>query len=50
VVVVVGLEDVFASIVEIAVAQQEAQAAESQIVLVIALNGVGDEGRAEFVG
>ncbi len=47
--VVVALEDVFAGVVQVAVAQQKAQAAIAQIVLVIALDGVRDEGDAELV-
>src|SRR5665213_1883904 len=46
---VVALEDVLARVVQLAVSQQKAQAAQLQILLMIALNGVGDEGEAEFV-
>ena len=47
--VVVALEDVFAGVVEVAVAEQEAFAAESEVGLVVALDGVGDEGQAELI-
>ena len=46
---VVGLEDVFAAVVESAVAEQKAEAAVREIVLVILLDGVGDEGDAGAV-
>jgi hypothetical protein len=47
--IVVALENVFAGVVQLAVAQQEAEAAKLQIVLVIFFYGVGDEGEAELV-
>ena len=36
-------------VVQVAVAEQEAEAAELQILLVVFLDGVGDEGHAELV-
>src|SRR5260370_492321 len=47
--VVVALEDVLAGVVESAVAEQEAEAAEGEVALVVAFDGVGDEGEADFV-
>ncbi len=47
--VVVALENVFAGVVQVAVAQEEAEAAELQIILMIFLDGVRDEGQAELV-
>ena len=47
--VVVAFEDVFAAVVELAVAQQEPQPAIFQVVLVVALDGVRDHGDAELV-
>jgi hypothetical protein len=49
VVVVVAFDDVFAAVVEVAVAEQEAEAAEFQILLVVGLDGVGDDGEADLV-
>jgi hypothetical protein len=47
--VVVPLEDVLAGVVESAVAEQEAEAAEGEVALVVAFDGVGDEVEADFV-
>src|SRR5258708_9803395 len=47
--VVVALEDVFAGAVELAVAEEEAVAAVAEVVLVVALDGVADEGEADLV-
>ncbi len=47
--VVVALDDVFAGVAELAVSKQESEAAEREVGLVIALDGVGDEGYAELV-
>src|ERR1035437_8894850 len=40
---VVGLKNIFAAIIQLAIAQQESQAARREIVLVIFLDGVGHE-------
>src|ERR1035441_1902080 len=47
--VVVPLQDVFASIRQTAVAEQETLAAMVQIILVVALDGVGDKRNTRFV-
>ena len=47
--VVVALEDVFARVVEVAIAEQEAKAAKLEILLVVALDGIRDEGDANLV-
>ena len=47
--VVVALEDVFAGVAEVAVAEEEAFAAEGEVGLVVALDGVGDKGEAELI-
>ena len=47
--VVVGLEDVLACVTEGAITEEEALAAELQVGLVVALDGVRDEGEAGFV-
>src|ERR1035438_170857 len=46
---VVALDDIFAAIVEFAVAEQKAEAPIFQIILMVALDGVGDNGEAYFV-
>ena len=46
---VVRLEDVFAAVVEVAVAEEESEASGGEIVLVILLDGVADEGDAGAV-
>ncbi len=47
--VVVALQNVFAGVVQFAVAEEKAEAAELQVVLMIFFDGVGDEGQAELV-
>src|SRR6185312_2745626 len=46
---VVALEDIFACIVQMAVTEEKAKAAELEVVLVVALDGIGDECEAELV-
>ena len=46
---VVGLEDIFAAVGEVAVAEEKAEASGGEIVLVIFLDGVADEGDAGAV-
>jgi len=46
---VVGLQDVLAGVVKVTVAEQEAEASVAEVVLVVALDGVRDEGEAESV-
>ena len=43
---VVGLKNIFAAVVQLAVAEQKSQAAGREIILVIFLDGIGDEGDA----
>ena len=46
---VVGLENIFAAVVEMAVAEKESDAAVGEIVLVILLDGIADEGQARTI-
>ena len=47
---VVGFEDVFAGVVEVAISEEEAFAAKREVLLVVVLDGVRDEGDTELVG
>ena len=47
--VVIALKDVLAAVVQVAVAEEKAQAAQPQVRLMIFFDGVGDEGNAKFV-
>ena len=46
---VVALHDILAAVVEVAVAEQEAEAAQFQVVLVVPFDSVRDEGEADLV-
>src|SRR5579863_6610474 len=46
---VVALDDVFAAVVELAVSEKKAEAAEREVVLVVALDGVRNDGKSDFV-
>ncbi len=46
---VVGLQNVFAAVVQVAVAEEETESSGGQIVLVIFFDGVADEGDAGAV-
>ncbi len=46
---VIGFDDVFAAVVEGAIAEQKAEPTQAQIVLMVAFDGVGDHGKACFV-
>src|SRR5260370_14477483 len=43
---VVGFDDIFAAVVEAAVAEKKAEASEGQILLVVARDSIGDERQA----
>jgi hypothetical protein len=46
---VIAFENVLAGIVQPPVAEQEAESAEREVLLVVALDGVGDTGEADLV-
>ena len=47
--VVIAFDNILPPVVEISIAQQESQSAQLQILLMIALDGIGDEGDCDLI-
>ncbi len=47
--VIVTFDDILATVFEVSVTEQKAQASVVEVVLVISLDGIGDEGEANLI-